>query len=125
MAEDHQKVMNKKYPAVVFTAPNEVAVGSVERAVCGPTDIGLRTRYSMISPGTELRMLAGHYGAGDKVPYVPGYSSVGEVIEVGTDAKLCKIGKRADVLPTLRAILDGAYSEDAIASHIAANARAR
>ena len=40
--------------------------------------------------------------------------------EVGTDAKLCKIGKRADVLPTLRAILDGAYSEDAIASHIAA-----
>ncbi len=92
MAEDHQKVMNKKYPAVVFTAPNEVAVGSVERAVCGPTDIAIRTRYSMISPGTELRMLAGHYGAGDKFPYVPGYSSVGEVIEVGTDAKGWRVG---------------------------------
>lgn len=84
--------MKPKNPAVVFTAPNQVSVGSVQCAACGPTEIVIRTLYSTVSPGTELRMLAGHYGAGDKFPYVPGYSSVGEVIEVGAAAKGWRAG---------------------------------
>ena len=84
--------MSKSIPAVVFTAPNQVAVGSVQVAACGPTELVVRTLYSTVSPGTELRMLAGHYGAGDKFPYVPGYSSVCEVIEVGSAAKGWRVG---------------------------------
>ena len=84
--------MNSKNPAVVFTAPNEVAVGSVKCAACGPDEIVIRTIYSTISPGTELRMLAGHYGAAGQYPFVPGYSAVGEVIEVGTEAKGWRVG---------------------------------
>jgi 2-desacetyl-2-hydroxyethyl bacteriochlorophyllide A dehydrogenase len=84
--------MNSKNPAVVFTAPNEVSVGAVTCAACGPTEIVIRTIYSTISPGTELRMLAGHYGAEGRFPYVPGYSSVGEVIEVGAEAKGWRVG---------------------------------
>ncbi len=84
--------MSKKIPAVVFTSPDQVTVGSVQCAPCGPTEIVIRTLYSTVSPGTELRMLAGHYGAGDKFPYVPGYSSVGEVIEVGAEAKGWRVG---------------------------------
>lgn len=84
--------MKPKIPAVVFTAPNEVSVGSVQCAPCGLTEIVIRTHYSTVSPGTELRMLAGHYGAGDKFPYVPGYSSVGEVIEVGAEARGWRVG---------------------------------
>jgi threonine dehydrogenase-like Zn-dependent dehydrogenase len=37
-------------------------------------------------------MLAGHYGAAGKFPYVPGYSSVGEIIEVGAEAKGWRVG---------------------------------
>lgn len=84
--------MSKEIPAVVFTAPNHVTVAKVRRAVCGPKEVVIRTRYSIISPGTELRMLAGHYGAGDKFPYVPGYTSVGEIIEVGAEAKGWRVG---------------------------------
>lgn len=84
--------MNSPNPAVVFTASNEVAVGAVTCAVCGPTEVVIRTRYSTISPGTELRMLAGHYGAGGQYPFVPGYSAVGEVIEVGTEANGWRVG---------------------------------
>ncbi len=84
--------MKSPNPAVVFTAPNEVAVGSVRCAECGADEIVIRTIYSTVSPGTELRMLAGHYGAEGQYPFVPGYSAVGEVIEVGTEAKGWRVG---------------------------------
>lgn len=84
--------MKPTNPAVLFTASNQVSVGSVRCAACGPTEIVIRTIYSTISPGTELRMLAGHYGAAGQYPFVPGYSAVGEVIEVGAEAKGWRVG---------------------------------
>lgn len=92
--------MKPETPAVVFTAANQVSVGTVRCAACAANEIVVRTLYSTISPGTELRMLAGHYGAGDKFPYVPGYSSVGEVIEVGSAAKGWRVGDRVSARNT-------------------------
>ncbi len=41
-------------------------------------DLRVRTVdiVSAISPGTEIRMLAGHYGAAGKFPYVPGCNAI-------------------------------------------------
>jgi len=43
----------------------------------------VRTHYTLVSSGTELRVLGGHYGAKEKYPVIPGYSVVGEVVAVG------------------------------------------
>ena len=72
----------KKVKAITYTAVDEVAVREYELGPVGPSDIVVRTRYSMVSSGTELRVLGGHYGAAGHYPIIPGYSSVGEVIEV-------------------------------------------
>lgn len=58
----------------------------------GPKEIAVKTLYSMVSSGTEGRVLAGHYGAEGKFPLVPGYSVVGEVTEVGAQAGGWKVG---------------------------------
>ena len=84
--------MQPKINAIVFTKPNEVTTGTFDLGPCGPTDIVVRTLYSMVSTGTELRVLAGHYGARDKFPLIPGYSVVGEVTAVGEKADGYRVG---------------------------------
>ena len=113
-----KKGMKKIIPAVVFTAPNEVTVATVERAACGPKELIIRTHYSIVSPGTELRMLAGHYGTEGKFPYVPGYASIGEIIEVGSEAKGWRIGdlvsaRNTCALSDMRALY-GAHSAEQV-----------
>lgn len=73
--------------AVVFTEPGKIEVQSFKIAECGPEEIVVRTLYTMVSAGTELRVLAGHYGAAGKFPLIPGYSVVGEVVSVGERVK--------------------------------------
>lgn len=84
--------MSRNFQAVVFTAPNEIELRHFELPACGPKEIAVKTLYSMVSSGTEGRVLAGHYGAEGKFPLIPGYSVVGEVIEVGDEAGAWKIG---------------------------------
>jgi len=71
---------------VLFEGVNKVGLGSVGLKECGPAEIVTETVYTTISPGTELRTLGGHYGAADKFPFIPGYSSVGRVVAVGKNA---------------------------------------
>lgn len=88
----------QKIKAITFTGVNQIAVWDGELGPCGPTNIVVRTHYSMVSSGTELRVLGGHYGAKDKYPLIPGYSSVGEVIQVG--AEVCRLPRgRPRVVP--------------------------
>jgi|SRR5690625_4075428 len=47
--------------------------------------------YSLVSPGTELACLSGDEDW-FKMPDVPGYSSVSEVIEIGSDIKAFNVG---------------------------------
>jgi 2-desacetyl-2-hydroxyethyl bacteriochlorophyllide A dehydrogenase len=84
--------MKNPIKAIVFTKPGEIEIQQVELGECGPTDIVVKTHYTMVSSGTELRVLAGHYGAEGKFPLVPGYSVVGEVTAVGKEAKGFRVG---------------------------------
>lgn len=78
--------------AIVFTSLGEVSLTHHSLPECGPSDIVTETLYSTISPGTELRMLAGLYGAAGQFPYVPGYNSIGRVLQVGENAKGYRVG---------------------------------
>lgn len=84
--------MDKKFKAVVFESENVIKIGEFELGPRGETDIVVKTLYTMVSSGTELRVLAGHYGAKGKFPLVPGYSMVGEVVELGAKAKGYRVG---------------------------------
>lgn len=78
--------------AVVYSAPGCIELRQAEVAPLAPHQFRVRTLYSMVSPGTELRILAGHYGAAGKFPLVPGYSSVGRIEEVGAAVAGYRVG---------------------------------
>lgn len=84
--------MNNSIKAIVFEAPGEITVSEFELGPCGDEDIIVRTLYTMVSTGTELRVLAGHYGASENYPLVPGYAVIGEVTTVGAKAKGFRVG---------------------------------
>lgn len=66
-----------------FTGIGQVGTGDTELPDPGPDDIVVTTILSSISPGTELRCLAGDQdGLGrDSFPFIPGYSLVGRVTQ--------------------------------------------
>ncbi|MBM3496967.1 MAG: zinc-binding dehydrogenase, partial [Armatimonadetes bacterium] len=76
--------------AVVHRAPWEVAVEEFELRPPGPGEALIRVRHSLISPGSELRCLAGQQPDAIPFPYIPGYAMAGEVIECGPDADLAQ-----------------------------------
>ena len=78
--------------AIVFEEGGGIRLSDVALPPCGPTQVRARTLFSFVSPGTELRMLDGHYGAEGRFPFVPGYASVGRVEEVGAEAKGFRVG---------------------------------
>lgn len=83
-----------KAKAITYTDVNQIAILEYVLPEMGATDMMVKTRYSMVSSGTELRVLGGHYGAAGTYPIIPGYSSVGEIIEVGADVTGYRIGDR-------------------------------
>lgn len=78
--------------AITFTAPGRIALQNVTLQEMAATDVRVRTLYTQVSTGTELRVLAGHYGAKDRYPLIPGYSAVGRVEEVGAEVKGFRVG---------------------------------
>jgi len=78
--------------AIVFPAPGEVSIREFQLGPCGPSDVVVKTHYTMVSTGTELRIWGGHYGAEGQFPLIPGYSMVGEVISVGSEARGFRVG---------------------------------
>jgi len=77
---------------VLFEEINKVGLGTAILNECGPDQIVTETIYSTVSPGTELRTLGGHYGAAGHFPFIPGYTSIGRVIEVGSNAGAWRVG---------------------------------
>jgi len=75
-----------KTDAILFASPEEISTCQVEVPEPGPNEIMTETIVSAISPGTEIRMLHGHYGTEGKFPFVPGYNAIGRVIRVGSKA---------------------------------------
>lgn len=84
--------MSQKMHAVVFTGKGHVTFQSLERRSCSPDEILVKTHYSLISSGTELRVLEGFYGADKNFPLIPGYSIVGEVVSVGEKVHDYRVG---------------------------------
>ncbi len=78
--------MNKT-KAVIFDAIDSIRTGEVTLPECKPNQLVAKTIYTFVSPGTELRVLGGHYGAEGNYPMVPGYSAISEVISCGSDVK--------------------------------------
>lgn len=72
--------------AIVIPEPNRVELREVELTEPGPDDVLVRTAYTSISAGTERMLLAGRLPHPMlSFPIVPGYETVGRVVERGAN----------------------------------------
>jgi 2-desacetyl-2-hydroxyethyl bacteriochlorophyllide A dehydrogenase len=78
--------------AVLMTAIGQVQVASAELPTIESDEVLVATQYTCISPGTELRCLAGKE-ANTTWPFIPGYAVTGIVIDRGASADV-PIGSR-------------------------------
>ena len=83
--------------AVVFDQGEQISIREVGLPEIQNDQFRTETLYTFVSPGTELRTLAGHYGANKNFPIIPGYSAVSRVVEVGPEVKKFQVG---DLLST-------------------------
>jgi len=72
---------------ILFTDINTVAVGETEIPAPGPGEVLIEAEYSCVSPGTELRCLAGRQEGTPGWPFIPGYALAGRVIGCGPDTR--------------------------------------
>jgi 2-desacetyl-2-hydroxyethyl bacteriochlorophyllide A dehydrogenase len=78
---------------LMFTAPNvcEVQAFEFDSEPLAPHEIAIETRYSLISPGTELACLRGTESWAQP-PFAPGYAGCGEVLAAGSAVTGCQPG---------------------------------
>ena len=81
-----------KTKAIIYDGVDRVRFGEVTLPACGPKQVVGKTLFTFVSPGTELRVLGGHYGADGNYPLVPGYAAVSEIVEAGADVKGFRVG---------------------------------
>jgi bacteriochlorophyllide a dehydrogenase len=74
--------------AILFEKPEHLALSSVELVAPGPRDVVVDIRWSGISTGTERLLWTGKMPSfpGMGYPLVPGYESVGKVVDAGPEA---------------------------------------
>jgi bacteriochlorophyllide a dehydrogenase len=75
--------------AVVLEAPEQLSLRSLGLTDAGPSDVVVDVDYSGISTGTERLLWSGKMPPfpGLGYPLVPGYESVGRVVDAGSDAR--------------------------------------
>ncbi len=94
---EHASTQMPKTVALIVTEMNRVELREVLVADPGPDQVLVRNEFSVISPGTELRCIAGQQ-AGATFPFVPGYSAAGVVEKAGRETgfhegdRVCAIG---------------------------------
>jgi 2-desacetyl-2-hydroxyethyl bacteriochlorophyllide A dehydrogenase len=106
-----------KARAIVFTGQHQVALDSVAIPEPGPGEAIVQAGYTCISPGTELRCLAGTLAEARPYPFIPGYSLAGTVISRGRDCRF-REGQRVWCTGTARASVDltwGGHTSHALA----------
>jgi bacteriochlorophyllide a dehydrogenase len=76
--------------AVIMEKPEHLALGKVELVAPGMADVVVEVLWSGISTGTEKLLWSGRMPGfpGLSYPLVPGYESVGRVIEAGAESGL-------------------------------------
>ena len=72
-----------KTPCLLFASPGQVTLGETEIPPPGPGEVLLRTLFSTVSPGTELRVFSGRQRRMPAFPVIPGYTATAEVLEAG------------------------------------------
>jgi 3-hydroxyethyl bacteriochlorophyllide a dehydrogenase len=75
--------------AVILEAPERLALRTLELTPAGPSDVIVEIHYSGISTGTEKLLWTGKMPPfpGLGYPLVPGYESVGRIIDAGAEAQ--------------------------------------
>lgn len=75
--------------AVILEAPERLALRTLELTPAGPSDVIVEIHYSGISTGTEKLLWTGKMPPfpGLGYPLVPGYESVGRIVDAGPEAK--------------------------------------
>ena len=75
--------------AVIFEAPERLSIRRLELQDPGPGDVVVEVAWSGISTGTERLLWSGRMPPfpGLGYPLVPGYESVGRIVEAGAEAR--------------------------------------
>ena len=83
-----------KAQAIVFEAPQSIAVRTLELAPMGPRDVEVAVSFSGISTGTERLLWDGTMPPfpGLSYPLVPGYETVGTVASLGAEVTGLALG---------------------------------
>jgi 2-desacetyl-2-hydroxyethyl bacteriochlorophyllide A dehydrogenase len=87
---------------ILFTGVGQVALAETTIPDPGPGEVLVEAAYTCVSPGTELRCLAGQQDGGDVWPFIPGYALTGVVVARGPGATLAE-GTRVFCAGTERA----------------------
>lgn len=74
--------------AILFEDIRRVTLGEVEIPAPAAGEVLIEAVRTCISPGTELRCLAGQQGGTPGWPFIPGYALAGRVIARGPEATL-------------------------------------
>ncbi len=84
--------------AVVMDAPETLSLQQLELCALGENDVLIEIEFSGISTGTERLLWTGRMPPfpGMGYPLVPGYESVGRVIDAGSNARI-RMGERVFV----------------------------
>lgn len=91
--------MGKTTEAIVFPEPCKVDLITLAVPDVGPGEVGMRTVYSGISPGTERWTFTARYNHWDQAladhyPHVPGYQRSAIVEAVGPEVRDLAVGDR-------------------------------
>jgi 3-hydroxyethyl bacteriochlorophyllide a dehydrogenase len=88
----------KKSKAIVFSGVRQIELREVTLKPVSSTDVLVETWWSSISTGTEKMALNGLIPSPPFIfPFIPGYETVGKIIEVGDHVNQNLIGKFAYV----------------------------
>lgn len=79
---------------VIFTAPGMAVVEPQPMPVLERHQLLIRTRASLISPGTERAFFLSLPNTTQHYPHFPGYSNIGEVIDCGAAVEGWAVGMR-------------------------------
>ena len=113
--------------SIVFTevgkvgiVPTDLSSFRPEGALAG-SDVLVELEITTISPGTEMRCLAGQQPGAPDFPFIPGYAGAGVVIEAGPDAADL-LGKRVQTGGSSRVNVNSSWGGQS--SHILTTASA-
>jgi 2-desacetyl-2-hydroxyethyl bacteriochlorophyllide A dehydrogenase len=79
---------------VIFAQPGVVRLETAPIPTPGPAQLLIRTRASLISPGTERAFFLGLPNTTQSYPQRAGYCNVGEVVAMGSEVRGWQIGDR-------------------------------